>query len=446
MLGFFREFTKRPLFWRFLALAGSAYLLVGARFVGSFVLRTLLDPIAVGVVNSAQVFAQVFAALTGGTYYTAARKLPVTSAGERGSVAWSHMLANMAEALVLIGPVAVAFFAFGFKSVPVTIAIVVSIAVFALGHRLAGMVESLLMAAGASYLASLIRVGHVIELVVALAISSVAGAAGYLAVFASFSLLIAIVATRSFAFSGVSAMRVIQALKPSRYGLDISIEKLIGTVSNVIDSVVVATVGGPATLAGYYFGVTVRGVLANMVSSFYWAVWPDAVRENEAGKKNVFERWRAGLALAVATLVLTLLGRVLLEVGIRHFLPGYIEFLPSIAIVLASAVPFALVEWDRGRLAVNQMTALLPLASLTSIVIFSISFFLSYQAGLGSIATSELAAECSFLAKASQVVIYRLFLGYYCYNSEYPITTVVNLTSILLALWIQITLTNSLFI
>lgn len=441
MLKIFREFFNKPAVLRFSALAASSYVLLGARFAGVFILRFVLDPVAVGIVNSAQIFAQIFASLTGGTFYIAARKLPITTVGERGTLAWSHIAVNMIEGLILIIPATLLLFFFGLGTLSLSAVVAVSIAFFALGLRLAGLVESLLMATGSSYLASLIRVAHVFELCFALVVAEISGVAAYLMVFAFFSFIIALISLRALPCKNLSRISVIQALKFSQYGLEISIEKLIGTFSNAMDSIMVTAFGGPMALAGYYIGVSTRGAITNLVSTLYWAVWPDAVQQYDSGKINIFEQWRAGVIFVISFLIFTIMARLLLEIGIRFYLPAYAHFLPSIGIVLASTVPFALVDWDRARLVINRRTAILPFTSSAAIASFLILFFLFNKNGLEAVAICELVAKCTFLAKTTQVVISRVYIGCYCYSGEFPIITAASFASILLAFWLQIIFT-----
>lgn len=357
--------------------------------------RILADPITVGLINSAQVVASIFSALTTGTIYSALRTAPTQTQIAQAQSAWSHITANMMEALLILLPFLVVC--------GITIQLpehlryltLATIGLFVLSQRFFGIVESMFMALSRSNFVAKIRLLHIVELIVALMVVVPLGPVGYLAVTPIACLAIGALALRNLPSPKLTRPVVVNSLKLSAYGGSIAAEKLLSSVASTLDSILVSVIFGPAALAGYFIGVSVRGAFGNLTNSLYWTLWPRAVSTHENVGSSTFSSPSISLRFSVIALISCVLAENLVGLLVTTYLTIYVSSLPAISILIASIAPLAITEWERARLVVEKRTAILPYATALKIFVFLLLLFLFATLGYK---TTEVIAWSSFIS------------------------------------------------
>lgn len=362
----------------FIAHAGTSYLLLASRFFGVFALRILVDPVTVGVINSVQLVTPVFSALTSGPIYNALRAVPAQNKSEQSNTTWTYIVANMLEGAVLLLPFLVVYSLLQKETESLNILTLAIMALYIASQRFFGLVESMFMALSRVVPVVKFRLLHICELVAGLLLVGSFGADGFLVVTPLVALLTVALALRNLPLQKWNWGSVKRALIPTRYGASIGAEKLLSAIAGSLDGLLVAFLLGPASLAGYYLGVSVRGAFGTVINSIYWTLWPQAVKDQDNSGTNVFSGLGSSVRIGILALVFSLLASLITDCIVELYLIDYRNELLVIQLLIAGVVPYAFSEWDRARLLVEGRTESLPLMTLIKLIVFALVL------GLGS--------------------------------------------------------------
>ncbi|MEN9902228.1 MAG: Polysaccharide biosynthesis protein [Pseudomonadota bacterium] len=354
----------------FIAHAGTSYLLLSSRFFGVFALRILADPVTVGIINSAQIIAPIYSALTSGPIYNALRAVPTQNKSEQSNTTWTYIVANMLEGAVLLMPFLLVYSWLQKETESLNILTLAIMALYIASERFFGVVESMFMALSRGAQVVKFRLLHICELGAGLLLVGSLGTDGFLVVTPVFALFTLALALRNLPLLHWNWGRVKRALTLTRYGASIGAEKLLSAIAGSLDGLIVAFVLGPASLGGYYLGVSVRGAFGTVINSIYWTFWPKAVREQDNSGKNIFSDLSASVRIGVLALAFSLLAMFIIDWIVEFYLVSYKGELLIIQVLIAGVVPFAFSEWDRARLVVEGRTEWLPVMTLIKSIIF----------------------------------------------------------------------------
>lgn len=380
----------------FFIYATSGYLLQGARFAAAFGLRLIADPITVGLINSAQVVSPIFTTLTSGLIFRALRDVPSQSPASQARIVWTYLVGNIVEAALIYAPfVIVCALALNIPDA-MRVPTVMSIGLFAFGQRVCGTLESMFMALGRPRFTAQIRVLHLFELAAALGAASLVGAPGYLLVSPVFALCVVLLATRQLHPPAILRPDVLQAMKITRYGASLASEKILSAAALAIDGLVVSIALGPAMLAGYSLGTAVRGAIGSMANSLYWALWPQAVRDQDMRGESHFSNARMMDTYCIVAAAITLASAGVIKIVIARVLPDYAHHIPVIMIVIASTVPMTIGDWGRAQLVVKESISGLPVITVFRILLFAATFFVMRNFGLEPLFSVAYAAFGAF--------------------------------------------------
>jgi O-antigen/teichoic acid export membrane protein len=348
----------------FIIHAGTSYLLLASRFAATFVLRVLVDPSVVGVINSCQVIAPIYSALTSGTIYTALRAVPTQNCEDQSRTTWAHIGANMLEAALVIIPFMLVFSQLQQTTQTFSNLTLALIGVYVICQRFFGLLESMFMALSREAQVVTFRLLHIVEVMVALSAVSAVGVNGYLVATPAIALIMLLIALRSLPPPLLNWKMLQKSLMPTRYGTSIGAEKILSTVAASLDVLFVAFFLGPVSLAGYYLGISVRGAFSTFVNSLYWTLWPKAVKDQASSDNTVFANSYLIICIGVFSLLFSILAMLLIDWMVINYMPNYRNAVITIQVVIAGVVPLAFSEWDRARLVVEGRTYFLPIATL----------------------------------------------------------------------------------
>lgn len=370
-----------------------------------FVLRILVDPVTVGVINTAQALAPVFSAFTFGAVYNSLRQIPSIDLQRKLRLAATSYITNLLEALVVLAVFLPIYYVyFSHEADFITL---IFIGFFFLSFRSFGVVESLFLAMEKpKFVASnrLLRLG---ELVLALTLVSVAGAWGYLAAAPVFCMISLFRAFGRLRLKDFDFNLAVSNIKLSKYGTTISLEKVLATFAASIDSLTITFILGPVALANYFLAVSVRSSLSILINSLYWTLWPTAVLEQDQAGSNQLSRVSSSLLFLMLVTSLTFVIGMFLYFAIIVFLPQYSTDLPAILIVVSSIAPLALAEMSRAGLVVEKRAKFLPYITVLKIVAFLTALIIL---NLSDAEIIMAVAWASFTSIYIQMIAYNVYL------------------------------------
>lgn len=384
--------------------AGSSFLLLGGRFISLFVLRILVDPITVGVINTAQALAPVFSAFTFGAVYNSLRQIPSLDLQRKLKWAAASYLTNLLEAfVVLVVFLPVYHVYFSHQADTVTL---IFVGLFVLSFRSFGVIESLFLSMERpEFVASnrLLRLG---ELALALLLVSLVGDWGYLVAAPFFCLICLVRAFGRLRLKDFDIRTAVSNIKPTAYGTTISLEKILATFAASIDSLAITFLLGPVALANYFLAVSVRSSLSVLINSLYWTLWPAAVQEQDQAGTNQLARVSSNIFFLLLVAALTLVIGLFLHFAIIVFLPQYSNDLQAILTVVSSIAPLALAEMSRAALVVEKRAKFLPYITVLKMAVFIVALLVL---NLGDSELIMAVAWASFASIYIQMLAYNLY-------------------------------------
>jgi len=290
----------------FLLYAGSSYALMACRFIGTFILRLIVDPTVVGIINLAQLVTPIYSALTLGTIYTALRNIPGQSFRSQARIMWLHISSNMLEALFILPlfMVVVALLIDG--NVQGFFLLVLVIGLYSLTQRFFGIFESMLMSFPLPVFVTYFRGVNIFILCISLLAAKYFGALGFLIVSPFIGIILIWVAVNFLPFPKLNLSATLKGIKSTQYGRVIGLEKLLSATVVSLDGIFVGVFLGPVSLAGYYLGVSVRGTFGTMMNSLFWSLWPNAVKAHNSSSQNIFSSKAAGISIGLFAAIKTI--------------------------------------------------------------------------------------------------------------------------------------------
>lgn len=349
----------------------ASYALTICRTAGVFVLRILADPAIVGVINSVQVIAPLYSALTTGVFYKALRILPSADDEAKNKIFWGHFCANAVEGVFLLVPFLFVYQLL-FAQTNSGILLLALIGLYLLSYRSFGNCESGFMAVSLPFFAIKIKFIRICEVVLSLILVHFWGVKGFLFATVVSFLVTLTLSMRVLRFKREHLNEINESIRCSIYSVSIGVDKLIAAVAVSIDSIVVGLILGPVALSGYYLGVSIRGAAGALINSMYWTFWPKAVRDFDANKKSILTNVSFNISYSVIAAFITILIGLAIELILKVWLLSYIDFAGVILVTLSSLTPLAVSEMKRAQLVVDKGTILLPLINLIRVFVFLI--------------------------------------------------------------------------
>ncbi len=362
-----KAFWSNPL-TTVVTLAASAYTSNASRAVGAILLRMVLDPISVGLINSLQALGNVLAPVTLGSPYGALRSIPARPLSERAPLASRAFSAALIEALIVCTiavPIAMPFLGGGVHHASLLWAAVPFVVIY----RMLTIQESLLLTLQEFAVVIRTRLIRTVEPFV-----------GVLAALLWRTPLSFIVASTLVAGSCLLLRRQkymaptggVRGLlrdgirfiaQTDKYCVQISLDRMSATAANYIDVLLVAALAGPGSLAGYYLGVNIRGLLFNVPNAIFWQRWTASVEAYDSEGHDAFTNVRFLLRMWLTLCSMLGLSLVALWVAVVTVIPHYRSYMAEAAIAAAIAVPYSLSAMVRGRRMLDKKVGRLMLFS-----------------------------------------------------------------------------------
>lgn len=360
-----------------LLYAGSGYALVACRFIGTFILRLIVDPAVVGIINFAQLGTPIYSALTLGASYTALRNIPGKSFRLQVRIMWLHIASNMLEALFVLAPFIVVVALLIDSDVQGYFLLVLIIGLYSLTQRFFGIFETMIMSFPLPVIVVYFRGVNILILCISLLAAKYFGALGFLIVSPFIGLILIWVAVNFLPFPKLNLSATLKRIKSTQYGRVIGLEKILSATAASLDGIFVGAFLGPVSLAGYYLGVSVRGAFGTMMNSLFWALWPNAVKAHNSSSPNIFSSKAVGISIGLFAAINTIFLGKLVEWLILHYLPRYIDSISTILIIVSSIGPIVYAEWGKARLVVEGRPHILPWTSISRAAIFLLILYIT---------------------------------------------------------------------
>lgn len=359
-----------------LGLAGSSLAVSGLRFIASFFMRAVLDPITVGIVNAMQLLAVLLGPVSLGDIYRSLRRLPTFPPHERAGEANSALRTSVLEGIVLAGLIVPFLLPQMTETSPGPL-LLIATGILTISVRVLAIQESLLQALQAFRAVAIARFIRAAEPYLGALMVVLTGS---VPIYAGAGIMVAI-ACLWFGKKVIHrpAAGETQPLSPwqrlrnvDRYGLLTAGDRIVSTLANYCDPLLVVSVAGPSSLAGYYLGISVRGALLNLPNAVFWERWADAVRIHDDKGPDHFTRLRFLGILWAAMIAALLTATALLWFAVRWVIPDYAGYLPEMTIASAVAVPYALSTMLRGKAMIERNVGRMMLISTLRICAFAL--------------------------------------------------------------------------
>lgn len=339
-------------------------------------MRALLDPATVGIINSLQLLNTLSGPLTLGVIYSRLRALPTWAQNRRSNGVDAALRISLVEGLI----VSTALTPLGLWAMlgeDASVAFVLlAIPAVALG-RVVAIQESLLQMAQSFRAVVQVRLFRSLQPYLGLLLVYFSNLVSL------FSLAILLVSAGCLAIGvklpqflkgrGANSWKlaVRDVFRTDRYGWLTASDKIVSTAANYIDPLVVSIASGPASLSGYYLGVSIRGMLMALPGAAFWHQWAGAVRANEETGSDHFTSLPFMLGVWVMMIAGWSIASALTWLILCYWLTPYYQYLLEIVAAAAVAVPFGMSAMLRGRLMVKKIVGRLVYISLARIMIFS---------------------------------------------------------------------------
>jgi hypothetical protein len=389
-------------------LAVSSFAVNASRAFGAVLMRMVLDPVAVGVVNGLMLFGTMMTPLTTGSIYGAIRALPGTAEEQRPQLVRRAFSASAIEALIvslLIGPAVLPLVVpIGFGSALFWLALALTITA-----RLLAVQESILVARGQFDLAVKTRLLRSLEPVTGMGGALISATPfGYLAGAGLSGIASLALRRQSYfppgvGFQGFWREGWAQLRKVDGYNIRVALDRITANVANYLDAAVVVWLAGPASLAGYYLGVNIRGAMNNIPNAVFWQRWSSSVTAFDASGVDRYAHPRFLLQLWSAMLVCLALALVALWVVVKWVIPDYLPHFRVAAVASLISLPISITAMLRGRRMMDRRVGALVIFSLIRIAIFLGGLLLVRK--LGRTVDPEVIAIASYVAVAFECMI-----------------------------------------